>query len=551
MKWRFWFLMVGTTFLYGALAFNLYRIQVERGATYTARAHARADAASPSETRRGNIYFTDKNGARIPAAINREFFDIFAVPEEIPDPRAAAKALAPSLGISEEKLTAQLSKTNDEYELLVPKANQELVARLEPLKLPGIYVDRREYRFYPSGTIAAHVLGFVGANSEDDTLRGRYGVERQFDGLLSGDGNFLGGGWLLNIIGRGNSIALTIDRNIQARAEEILSRLIEEQDAAGGSVIVEEPSTGRILALANQPAFDPNRYSEFPLASFPNAAAESVYEPGSIFKVITMAVGLDRGAITPETAYEDRGSLTLDGKTITNWDGKAHGRVTMREVIEQSINTGAAFAEKQIGHDAFYQYLVRFGLEEPTGIALPGEVAGSLRNLVGARRRDINFATAAFGQGVAVTPIRLAFAIAAIANGGVIMKPLIASDEKPEQAGVAVSAAAARSVTEMMVSAVKKAGVAHIPGYRVAGKTGTAQVPDFKRGGYTEEFIHSYAGFAPALNPRFMALIKLDKPQGAELAGATVVPAFRELAEFILNYYGVPPDDLPESGVSQ
>lgn len=213
----------------------------------------------------------------------------------------------------------------------------------------------------------------------------------------------------------------------------------------------------------------------------------------------------------------------------------------MTEVIEQSINTGAAFAEKKTGHDTFYNYLLKFGFGELTDLELPGEISGTLRNLKSSFR-DINFATAAFGQGVSVTPIQLVSAISTIANGGVLMKPYILENSSPTEVRRAISEEAAEKVTKMMVSAVDKAEIARISGYQVAGKTGTAQVPDFKKGGYSGEYIHSYVGFAPATDPRFTILMKVDKPKGAPLAGTTVVPAFRELAQFILNYYNIPAD---------
>ncbi len=225
-----------------------------------------------------------------------------------------------------------------------------------------------------------------------------------------------------------------------------------------------------------------------------------------------------------------------------NWDKKAHGLQTMGGVIEQSINTGSIFAEKTMGHDIFYDYLKKFNFDKLTNIELPGELKGDLRNLK--KGKDVNFATASFGQGIAVTPVRLIAAVSAIANGGSLMKPLILNDGKEEVVGRVISEETARKVANMMVSAVKKNIIADIPNYSVAGKTGTAFVPDFVKGGYTEEVVNTYVGFAPASDPKFVILIKLDKPKDAPLAGQTVVPAFRELAQFILNYYNIAPDKL-------
>jgi len=256
-----------------------------------------------------------------------------------------------------------------------------------------------------------------------------------------------------------------------------------------------------------------------------------------------MAAGIDSEKITPETKYYDPGSITYNGYTIKNWDLKSHGWITMTETIEQSINTGAAFAERQTGHEKFYDYLLNFGFSDKTDISLPGELLGNLRNLTG-NTREINFATASFGQGVSVTPVQLIGAISAIANGGNLMRPYFLDSEQPKIVRRVISEKAARQVSEMMVSAVNKAVIAHINGYNIAGKTGTAQVPDLINGGYTNQVINTYVGFAPAYNPKFAILFKLNRPKGAPLAGLTVVPAFREMAEFIINYYNIPPDNL-------
>jgi len=254
-----------------------------------------------------------------------------------------------------------------------------------------------------------------------------------------------------------------------------------------------------------------------------------------------MAAGIDLGVLTPETTFFDNGSVTLNGKTILNWDKIAHGNVTMTNVIEKSINTGAVFAERKIGHSRFYDYLKKFGFGALTNIDLPNEIAGSLKNLEKKDAREIDFATASFGQGTAVTPIQLVNAFSAIANGGLLMRPYVNADLKPYVVRRVIDANTAQLVATMMESAVTKAKLAIVPGFRVAGKTGTAQIPDFNKGGYTEEFIHTYIGFAPITAPRFVAFLKIDKPN-ANLAGETVVPAFQKLAQFILNYYNVPPD---------
>ncbi len=527
------------TVLYLALVGNIYQLQIKNGDQYAAR--VAAQKAGLSTPKRGNIYFTDRNGNSIAAAMTKEYPTIFAVPKDISDPRQYASVLSSVLSIEPEKLEKYFSKPDDEYELLVRKASASQVEQVRNLKLKGVYLEEENYRYYPMAGLASHLLGFVAPTIDRNYPTGRYGLELNFEDLLSGAPGRMEGNRAIQPI-PGESIKLTIDANIQTRAEEVLQNTIQKFHAESGMVIVQDPQTGKILAMGSYPNFDPNNYSESDIKDYLNPVVQAVYEPGSVMKVVTMASGLDAKKLTPETTYFDSGSLTLDGKTIKNWDLKAHGKITMTEVIEQSINTGAAYAEKLIGPDLFYNYLVKFGFGQKTGITLPGELGGNLENLKKSFR-EINFATAAFGQGVSVTPLQMINAFSTIANGGNLMRPYILQSEEPMVVRKVISEEAARQVTGMMVSAVKKAQIAQIPKFDIAGKTGTAQIPDFKRGGYSDQFIHNYIGFAPAYEPKFTVFIRIDKPD-APLAGATVVPAFRELSEFILNYYNVTPDHL-------
>lgn len=538
---RLSFLIGFFTLLYLALGANLFNIQVQKGAEYSAQAASKLEIAGILAPNRGSIYFTDRDGSRVPAAMNREYPTIYAVPKEIVDPLEAARLLAPISSRSEEELRIVLAKPDDPFEGISERPTDEEVAYAKGLGISGVRIGAGSARFYPLGRVASHLIGYS-STADDPVGVGIYGVERYYDAILRGIPGVTEGDKLI-YPKDGADVYLTIDRNIQVQAEGILERLISEYKAEGGTVIVQNPKTGEILAMASKPDFDPNTYSAFDVGLFLNPAVEAVYEPGSIFKVITMAAGIDSGKITPHTTYTDTGQVTLNGRTISNWDGKAYGTVDMTRVIERSINTGAVFAERTMGHDIFYDYLVKFGFKEKTGIDLPGETKGSLRPLEN-DARDINFATASFGQGISVTPIQLLTALSAIANDGVMMRPYVNAELGPKEIRRVISEETARQVQEMMVSAVEKAEIPAIRGYSVAGKTGTAQVPNFKTGGYTDDVINTYIGFAPAYDPAFVILIKLNKPLGAPLAGLTVVPAFRELAQFIINYYGIAPDNV-------
>lgn len=537
MGLRFSIILVILILLYAGLTVNFYSLQIEKGSYYAARAESQYRSAGEFEPERGSIFFTDKNGKPIPAAIKKYYPQVFAVPKEIENPELVADRLAPLLAMTPEEILDKISSKESYYRLLMRKVSPELAKQIQDLNLAGIYVRPEPYRFYPNTSLAAHVLGFVSEGV------GRYGTEAFYDDVLRGEGGYVSEDKVVVMPKNGKDIYLTIDYYIQAAAEEILGKLVNDYRASGGLVIVMHPQNGDIVAMAALPNFDPNRYGEFEIQTFLNPAVQAIYEPGSIFKVITMAAGIDSGHITPATEFIDKGEVIINNHIIRNWDLKAHGRVTMTNVLEKSINTGTVFVVRQMGRDIFYNYLKRFRIDEKTGIDLVGELKGDIKNLK--KGQDIYFATASFGQGIAVTPIGLLTAINAIANKGLMVKPHLLAG-KAEELGRVISETASRQVTEMMVSAVDKAGLAKINGYTVAGKTGTAQVPDPQRGGYTSDVINTFVGFAPAYNPRFIILIRLDKPAGAPLAGQTIVPAFRELAQFILNYYAVPPDRINE-----
>ncbi len=540
-SFRSYAVVFGIITAYLVLGFTLYDLQITKGSLYAARAAAQYGLAGFREPHRGKITITDKNGELFTVAGNQPYKVIAAATEEITDIDAVIENISPILGIEADALRNMLTKKR--YPVLLKNPTPEQAAKIVEINIAGIHMDEQDKRLYANGALASHIIGFVGKSGEDETVIGRYGIEKQFEKKLAGIPGALENG-IITEPKQGEDVALTIDRTIQAQAETILKNLITDKRAEGGTIIVQEPATGKILAMASAPDFDPATYSNYPLKNLTNPAVQARYEPGSVFKVITAAIGLTTKAFTPDTTYYDTGFLQFDdGKIIRNWDLKAHGTITMTNVIEESLNTGAAFMEKKIGNAPFYHYVTAFGFNEPTGIELPGEVAGNLKNIK-THTADIDFATASFGQGIAVTPLQLITAITAIANRGTLMKPFITAETKPYAVRTVLTKNAADQVTAMMISAVEKARVAHIPNFTVAGKTGTAQAVDFVRGGYTKDVINTYVGFAPASKPRFVILVKLDKPAGAPLAGTTVVPAFRELAEFIINYYGIPPDKL-------
>lgn len=531
MAYRFATVIAALVSAYALLLFHLYQLQLVKGGYYLAKADSQTAASTSATASRGSIYLSDKNGSLLPAAVNQNVPIIYAVPKAIEHPRQAADALAPIIDMPVATLVKIFSKSNDSYELLKRKADPAVAEKITNLNIKGVYADVVPERYYPLAESASQVLGYVGPNSLNTGESGHYGIESFYDDYLAG----------------GSDLTLTIDPNIESQAEKILDEVVASTGASGGSVIVEDPQTGKILAMGGTSNFDPNNYGASPIANFLNSNVQAIYEPGSIFKVFTMAAGIDAGKITPNTAYNDSGFIKIGTTKLTNYDFKTHGPygpgTTMTTVIEHSINTGAIFAENQTGNATFLAYMKKFGLDGKSGVDLPGEVAGSLRTLT-PKASQITFDTAAYGQAVATTPVELINAISAIANGGTLMRPYINSALKPEAIRRVIATSTAEQVTGMMVAAVDHAKVGAIDNYSLAGKTGSAYIPDLVNGGYTNKLIDSYIGFGPTSNPRFVAFIRLNTLPETALAAQSVVPAFRKLAQYIINYYGIPPDRL-------
>ena len=501
--------------------------------------------------KRGEIFFQDKT----PLAVNRNFYLVYAAPNEIKKPEETADSLSQILNL-DKNLILEKIKEDSFYEVIKRKISEKEISDLKNLNLPGIYLGQNAGRFYPYENLVSKVSGFVGGDGE-----GQYGIEGYYEDILKGKEEFFEkekgpGGYLINSdksIVKGTDIVLTINYDIQFLAEKLLEKAKEDLNIEEGEIIVISPNSGKILALANFPNYNPNQYSEVEdLGIFQNSASQKLFEPGSVFKPITMAAALDQEKITPQTTYVDEGKVKIGGYTIYNYDERVWGQRTMTEVLEKSINTGAVFAERQIDHQIFLDYIEKFGFFEPTGIDLQGEVFSTNSNLK--KGYEVNFATASFGQGIEITSMQLVRAFSAIANGGRLIKPYLVeslaenslkNDEKP-----IISQKTVSQLTAMMVSVIENGfgKAARIPGYYIAGKTGTAQISwsalRVDKTGYSEETIQSFVGFAPAFDPQFLILIKLKNPE-TKTAEYSAVPIFKELAKYIIDLWQIPPDYAP------
>lgn len=554
--WRTKFLFLLCALIAGALLFRLYGLQIEKGDYYSALALGQQRGLQEALPPRGNIYLQDKAGSsRFLVATNRKMPLVYAVPKEVEDPAITLSALVDALQIEEHiqpVLLQRLSNSDSSYALIKNEVTQEQADRVGDLGLKGVYVRNELVRFYPAHELASQLLGFVGYSG--NTRAGQYGIERSFEEQLSGtsaNASLFGMGE--ESLQAGADVELTIDYGVQFFVEQRLKQAVDYLDADAASAIFMDPKTGAIIAMANLPGFDPNSYGDAEdIAIFRNDAVAGSFEPGSSFKPITMAAAIDAGVVTPTTTYNDTGSFEVDGYTVKNFDGKGRGIQTMTQVLESSLNTGVMYAQRLLGNDRFRDYVTAFRIDKITGIELPGEQPGNIRGIAPGSAA-VNFSTATFGQGISMTPLQLLSAISALANNGVMMQPYVVSKvstsageqvTQPKEIGTPISAATASRLTGMLVSTAENGydKKASIPGYSTAAKTGTAQVPDPNGPGYSDQVIHSFVGYAPAYNPRFIGIIKVDNPKTIRFAADSLAPVFHDISAFMLQYYQVPPD---------
>lgn len=434
------------------------------------------------------------------------------------------------------------------------------------LKIPGIGFDIESFRYYPENEITSNVLGFVSYSNGEGN--GKYGLEEFFNEELFGKYGSLKSekgaqGNMIIVNDReyvppvdGSDLVLTLDRNVEYVACEKLKEAVKKHGAEGGSVIAVNPKTGAIIAMCSVPDFNPNNYSDVSdMSAFNNPAIFNQYEPGSVFKTITMSIAIDQGKVSPSTTYKDDGEIMINGwpKPIRNADFETkggHGVVDMTTVLEYSLNTGAIFAMRQAGPKVFGDYVKNYGFGEKTGIELEGESSGNIGNLLSNKVREIDAATMAFGQGLWVTPLQMVMSYQAIANNGIMMKPYIVQaiirdgkreDTEPQQLRQVISAKTAATVSAMLVNVVENghSKKAYINGYYIGGKTGTAQVA--VKGGYsTDKLYHTFVGIAPIDNPAFVMLTRIDAPKDVTYAEGSALPLWTEIADFMLKYYQVP-----------
>ncbi|MSU74121.1 penicillin-binding protein 2 [Candidatus Kaiserbacteria bacterium] len=544
---------------------RLYFLQIVHGSYYESRASSHYVKRDSDTVNRSTIYFTAKNGELVSAAVMQTGWLITIKPDEILDAAAVYEQLNALTPIDKERFFARANKKGDPYEEVASRLPDDIAKKIRALKIPGILLVQDQWRFYPAGVLAAQAIGFVGY--QGNTRVGVYGLEKSWqDTLLQTQDGFsvnpfaeiftnIRAAVSTNPAAHEGSVVTSIEPSVQRELEDTLDGIMKTYTPRISGGVIMDPHTGEIIAMAGRPAYDPNTYSTVSNpAVYRNAIVESTFEMGSIMKPLTMAKGIDKGVVTPSTTYNDTGCIEKSGKRVCNSDEKAHGVVSMQIVLNQSLNTGASFVADKIGHTEFGTFMHDLELGKKTGIDLPSEASGQLKSIDNGY--DVDYASASFGQGIAVSPIAMIRALSILANGGVLPNPHVVTAIKlqngitrsvdPGQGPRVLSASSTEAVTNMLVESYDTAligGILKQEHYSLAAKTGTAQIAIPGGGGYyPDRILHSFFGYFPAHDPKFIILLFAVEPHGQAFASATLSHPFSNLAKYLINYYSIPPD---------
>jgi penicillin-binding protein 2 len=555
------FLALGLVAWMVLIGARLVQLQVSQHDDYTARARSQQLSAVETSPTRGQLL--DRQGRELARSIETESF--YGDPRDIKDPNETAKRIAAITGQDRAELAERLSTARDskkQFVWITRRVNVETANKLDALQLDGVYYRKEPKRYYPNDSLAAHVLGFVGTDEI-----GLSGVEQFYNEKIRGES-----GKVFLEVDRarrafesyevqphpGQTVVLTIDQTIQYRTEQALSEAVERTHAKSGTAIVMDPQTGEILALANAPSFDPNQPPKEPADGRANGALQSIYEPGSTFKIVAYSAAIEKGLVKPEDKIDcQMGQITVAGRLIH--DHKPFGVLTIADALAQSSNVGAIKLGLLVGDESMYDYMRRLGFGSRTGIDLAGESAGILRPLN--RWQPSSIGSLAMGQEVGVTPLQMATAYCVLANDGMLVKPHLVRELRSPEGSVIfqVKPETKRALKPETTAALRNmlegvtlhgtARKAQLDGYTAAGKTGTAQKIDPKTHAYSStKYIGSFVGFAPVKNPAVVIIVVIDEPQGSYHGGDVAAPVFREIAEQILPDLSVTPDTQTKPG---
>ena len=553
----FWLIVVG----------RLIYIQAFQAKKYAAKASVQQSRKFEIPASRGIVYVKDSQDL-YPIALNNKVYTLAVDPKFIKDADNTAQKLNEIINSNKDEIKNQIIK-DSRYIEINKSINTDQAEKIKSMSLPGVILIERASRFYPEGSLFSHVLGYV-----NDDGKGQYGFEQFNDETMGGtNGQYNTTTDALGVPIRsadntisepvaGKDYVLTLDRGLQAVAQEALKQAVESNRAESGSIIVMDVKTGAIKAMVNYPDYDPNNFRQVKdYKVFSNTAVSSLFEPGSGFKVVTMAAGLDTGKIRPNTTFNDTGEVKVGDKVIKNAENHKFGISTMTDVIQKSLNTGVVFVLQSLGgttgkitpegKQSFFSYIEKFGFGKITGIEQAGEVSSKVKQ---PSTYDVDYANMSFGQGISVNSLQLLTAVGAIANKGVLMKPYLVEGElqsdqtikktQPQVVRGVISPETAAELSQIMTQVVEQGSgyLTKMKGYKIAGKTGTAQVPRADGKGYEDnKNIGSFVGFAPADDPKFVMLVRVDYPKTEGFAEKTAVPAFATVAKELMRYYQIPP----------
>ena len=546
------------------LIIRLYVIQVLHGEEYRTSAQNQYVHTVQDMFKRGSIYLTTKDNEKVSGATIKSGYLLAIDPTKIGDIEDTYTALSQIIPLEREVFFDRANKKDKTYQEIERTVENETAEKIESLKLSGVKLYRNQWRYYPGKSLASRTIGFIGYN--EDTLVGKYGLERYYENTLMRDNEHIAVNFFAEIFSNlgelifdsSDSQSGDIVTTIEPTVARALDRVLDEAQTKWNSTltggIIINPKNGEVIALNVVPSFDPNNRSGIDIEVFQNPLVENVYEMGSIIKPLTVAAGLDAGVIRPESTYYDAGFLTLSDYTISNYDKKGRGTVSMQEVLNQSLNTGVAHIASLLGKERFRKYFYGLKLGSETGIDLPSEGHGLVKNLESPR--ELEYANASFGQGIALTPIGTVRALSTLANGGILITPHLVKSIEYENGKVhtvnfpdgerVFSKETSEDITNMLVEVVDtalKGGKAKNPYYTVAAKTGTAQIADTVNGGYYEDrYLHSFFGYFPAYDPQFLIFLYTVEPKGVKYASETLTDPFIDLVKFLINYYAIPPD---------
>lgn len=546
------------------LVLKLFYVQIVHKGLYEGKADKQYATPSGDIFNRGTIFFSKKDGSLVAGGTVSSGFKVALNTKNVTDAEGLYQALAPYTKLDHDSFISRATRKNDPYEEVAIHLTKEQADTITNMHLPGVSIYKDNWRFYPGGSLASQTLGFLAFKNDDRV--GQYGLERFYNSTLSKPKdeayvNFFAEVFsnIKDSVSSDNSkqgdIVTTIEPTTEHMLESELKSTLSKwsADQAGGIII--NPQNGEIYAMTGLPDFDVNNFGDVSnIEYYKNPIVESVFEFGSVIKPLVMAAALDTGAVTPETTYVDKGVVVVNKKEIHNFDLKARGLASMQTVLDQSLNTGMVFVESKLGHTNMRNYMKSYGIGERTGVDLPNETYGLIKNLDSPR--DIEYANAAFGQGIALTPIGAVRAFSSIANGGKLITPHLVKQirydgglpktlEYPIKKEGLIKKETSDTISRMLVHVFESydGGSHKFEHYSVATKTGTAQVAmDNGKGYYEDRHMHSFFGYFPAYEPKFLVFLFLKNPKQVKYASQTLIPPFVNITKFLMNYYDVPPD---------